>query len=513
MTYRHFIDRAHPIVEAVFGPPPADRAHALAHALERLDRRSVYVPGPPGRRPFDDLFTALTPADRLPLNCLNWCCLLVSHLRAGGIRAEDVFAAVITARGMRLDCNVVHAGVLVRGSAREWIWIDPAHPDPARLSGAELMARYVFAVVFNDRELYVRDGDKHRVLAGPCGRGTRVYLYGRADGRLRSLIRAPAFLRAVPDLCARGTIDGDRIDRETAEAAASAELLAPHGGGCRAGRRLVLVSAAAEAAVRDIAEPALDRYLEIVASGIGALRQAFADTAAGRVFEWNQVAHTIVPAMLMDLSVGQHLGLHDEVTERHGDAVVWAFEHVSADNGYGVVWTADPDRPGGFGQVWHRTVARDPMRLAPRMAAALGRMAAGEPIDEPKALLYLTHLGLVRRAAVAVPVFDASDAGRLMAPINTLAAKLVADALRPALARVADHPAWSPAATPQSTHAAVRLLLEYAIDRVVYAGVVPPFPAGGDAPLAWGRWVWIEPAGARALTPRVFDPVQAAVAG
>src|SRR5215213_8411658 len=104
MSYRLFIERAHPLVEEMFGPAPADRAEVLAHGLERLARRTTYVPGPPGRRAFDELRSALTLADRLPINCLNWSCLLVSYLRACGLDSDDVFAAVVTARGARLAC-------------------------------------------------------------------------------------------------------------------------------------------------------------------------------------------------------------------------------------------------------------------------------------------------------------------------------------------------------------------------------------------------------------------------
>lgn len=521
MTYRHFIDRAHPVVEELFGSAPADRAHVLAHGLERLARRSIYVPGPPGRRAFDDLRSALTHADRLPINCLNWSCLLVSYLRACGLHPDDVFSAVVTARGTRLACNVVHAGVLVRDAAQGWLWIDPARPGPARQSAGDLASRYAFAVIFNDREVFFQDADKRRLLSGARRRGVRLYVYGRADASLRALIRTPAFTRIVPDLCAGRAIDGDATDQATAEAATRVELLARAGAHYEAGRRLLPVSAAAEATVRDMVEPALDRYAAIVASGIGALRRAYAGTAAARRFEWDQVAHTVVAGMLMDVAVGRHLHLPDEVIERHGDAVVWAFEHVSADNAYGVVWTADPARAGGFGQLWHCTVDRTPMRLAPHIAAVLGQAAAGEPlVGGEKALLYLSHLGLMRRAAgdrgyaAAVPVFDAGDAGRLLQAIDPLAARLVDEVMTPALALVARHPLWSRAASPRSMHPVVRLLLEYAIDRVVGGGLLAPFPVGADVPLAWGRWIWTEPVGTPPLMPRVFDaPGTAVVAG
>ena len=45
-------------------------------------------------------------------------------------------------------------------------------------------------------------------------------------------------------------------------------------------------------------------------------------------------------------------------------------------------------------------------------------------------------------------------------------------------------------------HAALRLILDLGIDRVISAGVCDPFPDLpnlSETPAAWGRWLWDDP--------------------
>jgi hypothetical protein len=42
---------------------------------------------------------------------------------------------------------------------------------------------------------------------------------------------------------------------------------------------------------------------------------------------------------------------------------------------------------------------------------------------------------------------------------------------------------------------AIRLILEYGIDRVISAGVCDPFPELPETPVEWGRWLWDDPEG------------------
>jgi hypothetical protein len=115
-------------------------------------------------------------------------------------------------------------------------------------------------------------------------------------------------------------------------------------------------------------------------------------------------------------------------------------------------------------------------------------------------MLVLKHLQLVRTSAGAprlqVPAFGASDAARLREPLEQGARRLVAGAIDPALALLKLHPWWRERVRSEAyRHVAIRLILEYGIDRVISADVCDPFPEPPEAPVEWGRWLWDDPAG------------------
>lgn len=131
----------------------------------------------------------------------------------------------------------------------------------------------------------------------------------------------------------------------------------------------------------------------------------------------------------------------------------------------------------------------------------LASISRGEAVgSHPRELLALKHLKLVRTVAGSlqpqIPAFGASDTARLRGPLEEGARRLVTGAIDPALELLEGHPWWRERLRSEAyRHVALRLILDYGIDRVISAGVCDPFPEGPEAPVEWGRWLWDDPEG------------------
>lgn len=341
--------------------------------------------------------------------------------------------------------------------------------------------------------------------------GEKLFLFGDNHPEIAELIDDPGFRRLVRELYREERVAAPP-ELPLVERAVACGLLTREGGGLTPGPRLVTVPESADDGVLELMRPAMALYVEIAGEVIAEMREVFEGSAAARAFSWPDVRHALAAGMFLDLAMGREVVRGGEITRRpSGDCVVWAFERITPRNGYGVQWTptGQPpvDEPTFYAQLWHLDVQRPNGRLSPRMADLLVRAARGEDLgDAAREALFLRHLGLLRRSGsrleVRIPVFDPAVTERLLPILDAGGRRLVADAVAPALERLADHPWWGPRIDRQAyRHAAVRLVLEYGVDCVIASDVLAPFPAPEGLSPAWGRWIWAEPAGELSLMP------------
>jgi hypothetical protein len=338
-----------------------------------------------------------------------------------------------------------------------------------------------------------------------------MYLYGERAPAVAALLRERSFQRLVGELFQTEEPalpreppawwdDALRLDLLTSGGSAGS---ASFNSRYRAGRRLVLVPAAAGRGVADLLRPALARYEEIAGETGAELRAVYGRTAVAERFSWPQVSHSVVAGLFLDLAMGREALRSGRISRRPtGDSVIWAFEGVSAENAYGVsVIPAGPPHPAVFAELWHRRTRQTEPRLGPSLVEVLARLARGEQTGAyPRDLLVLRHLKLVRTVGgslrLQVPAFGAADTARLGAPLEEGARRLVTDAIDPALELLKRHPWWRERIRSGAyRHVALRLILDSGIDRVISAGVCDPFPNGPDTPVEWGRWLWEDPEG------------------
>ena len=265
----------------------------------------------------------------------------------------------------------------------------------------------------------------------------------------------------------------------------------------QAGPRLIPIPASAEQDLPELIRPILAHYVEIAACVTAELYAAYKETTASERFVWNEASHSLVAGMFLDLSMGREVFRLGRIAPRAaGDPIVWAFEHVSAENAYGVQRTFADENGSAIAQLWHRAIPRDTLRLKSSHVSTLLRIAAGDQLDRGSAdVLYLRHLKLLRSAGsslqVQVPFFGPSDVEKLQAVLTSGAERLVNDAVVPALESIGSHDWWRDKLQHEGyRHAAVRLILEYGVDRVIASKVLEPFPGGQDLFYSWGRWIW-----------------------
>jgi hypothetical protein len=339
-----------------------------------------------------------------------------------------------------------------------------------------------------------------------------MYLFGDRDPKVAALLQERGFRRLVDALFAAESLAPPAAPPPVWETALRLGLLASDGDCYQAGRKLVLVPALAERGLVDLLRPALASYVDVTKEVGAELRAGYGQTAAAERFTWSQVSHSLLAGLFLDLAMGREVLRAGISRQTVGDTVIWAFQGVSADNAFGVV--AVPAGPPAdtrralFAELWHHRARRTGPRMNPSLAAILLRIARGEPAGgEPKELLYLKHLKLVRTVGSAlqlqVPAFRAADTERLLGPLTEGARRLVAEAIVPALEILeARHPWWREKIRHESyRHAAIRLILEYGVDHVISAGVCDPFLAASEVPVDWGRWLWEEPEGPRTVIP------------
>lgn len=330
-----------------------------------------------------------------------------------------------------------------------------------------------------------------------------LYTFGERSPEIAALLRERSFLALVGRLFRDGEPALPRAPLPVWEDAVRLDLLASAGEGYRAGRRLVLIPAAAGQGTAALLGPALERYVEIAAATGSRLRTAYAETAAAERFPWDRVSHSLLAGLFLDLAMGREVFRSGRISRRPtGDAVLWAFQGISAESSCGVsAVPAVPPCRAVFAELWHCRTRPARPRLGPAHVEILARIARGEPAGgTSRDLLLLKHLGLVRTsggpARLQLPAFGASDAARLHGPLEEGARRLVAEAIDLALALLELHPWWGERVRSEAyRHAAIRLILDHGIGRVIAAGVCDPFPAPPDTPVEWGRWLWDDPEG------------------
>lgn len=355
--------------------------------------------------------------------------------------------------------------------------------------------------------------------------GMTLYLYGDRNARLAAAMKQPEFRHFVQQICDQDEISSDTVDPSGLGEAIETGLVEVTGDRYRTGPRLVVVPGKAEESAATLMRPALAHYVEIAGEVAGELEAAYAESASAGSVPWDEVVHTLMAGMFLDLAMGMEVYRSGEIARRPvGDSVVWAFEQVSGRNAYGVQWFAAPHHRAFVAQLWHRTVQRPELRLSHGMVDLLVRAACGQEGDSAeeeagssKDALYLRYLGFLAgpgvEPVVRVPVFGVDETQRLLPILVEGARRLVGDAIRPALDGLGFDPWWRERIDKDPyRHAAVRLALEYGIDCVVGAKVIPAFPVG-KCPTAWGRWVWAEPEVASSLIPSVATQSQEAVVG
>lgn len=288
------------------------------------------------------------------------------------------------------------------------------------------------------------------------------------------------------------------------------DLVAPDGTTYRAGTRLVLIPAIAELEIADLLRPALDRYVEIAAYVSSELRTSYSQTVAAERFTWSQASHSVLCGLFLDLAMGREV-IHSGVISRGstGDTVVWAFQDGSAENAYGVsAIAAELPQRALFAELWHYKSRRSRPLLSRTLVGILTKIAQGEPAGSAKEILYLKHLGVLRTEErslrLQIPAFGPSDTQRLLEPLTEGAKRLVGEAIIQALELLEDHRWWGTRVCQEAyRHAAIRLILEYGMDRVISAGICDPFPEFQDTSTCWGRWLWEELDGPTTIMPHL----------
>lgn len=327
---------------------------------------------------------------------------------------------------------------------------------------------------------------------------TTFCLFGESKPEIVSLMRDFGFQELVRRLflCEMPSIPADNADLFTR--AVRLRLLTTHGGReYQAGPHLVPIPASAEQDLPDLIRPILAHYVGIASHFAAKLRAAYEGTRASERFAWSEVSHSLVAGMFLDLAMGREVLLRGQIAQRAaGDPIVWAFENVSAENAYGVQRIFADGNGSCLAQLWHREILRDVVQLKGPQVSTLLRIAGGEQPERASAeVLYLRYLKLLRTTGpslqVQVPFFGLSDAEKLQAALTPGAEQLVNEAVVPALESIASHPWWREKIHLEGyRHAAIRLILEYGVDRVIASKVLEPFPKNGELSFSWGRWLW-----------------------
>ncbi len=497
--YRDFVRPGHPLLARLFPGSAPQRTNggerALAATLDLARRRFRYR-AVVGRRSFDELQARLDGGGGpLELNCLNSACILVARLRELGFSADEVF---VVPAGRRSNIGAgtgadFHAWVLVRlaGGMR---WIDTADLSVSSPRGQEILAAHHVYAMFNDQHVYGLESQKRRLLLDepPTGRN-RLYLFGHPEAALSAAVADPAFQQLVGRLAAGEPLPAG----DAAEGWLEAGLLATRDRRLVAGPKLVLVPERPERELFALTAADIDRYLGVVAATVPRLRAAFERTTAAHRWSWSEVCHAVVAGMLLDLSVGRGFDIQRRVRRERGASVVWAFERVSARHAVGVYWAETASGDWAAGQLWHLAVRQPRVRLGRTMVETLGAAVTGGSVaaSAPETL-YLRFNGVLQGHdggwQVTWPAFPAADAELLSAPLREGGDRLLAEAIQPAMARLADHPWWRRAVEDDAyRHAVLRLTLDYGTDRVFDAGLLPEPPLDGEVPVSWGRWLWL----------------------
>jgi Transglutaminase-like superfamily len=499
--YRRFVDPSHRLLDALFpGSPPAgdgetaERLEAvLASAREQID----YDPAP-GRREFDHLLAEASGGGRVRLNCIDAACVLVSHLRRLGFSERNVYVA-IGGRSNRLQVSLgvdFHAWVLVL-LADGPRWVEPATLRAKSLSAEEIFAEHRIYALFNDRDARFLEAHKRRLFeAAAADPDPRLYAFGRADSVTRAALEDAEFRSLVAELLRSPTVPAAEVRAshpDRLRAWESRQLLVERDGRLQAGPRLVLVPRAPAEELAAALGGLMDRYLGLIAASLSGLRAAVEAAEVGRLWGWDRVSHVVVLGLLADLAVGRAVDV--EGMAGGGGATVWGFAGALTRHAVGVVWAESPDRRWALGQLWHRQLARRPVRVSGEMVEQLGRVVLGRSIEGSAESLLLRHAGLLRRRGAEweprLPVFRPGEATILSERLAAAAGRAVREVIEPALACAGGLLWWrSSAARGALSAPVVRLVLDQITERVFDAGLVAPLEAIAED-RAWGRWLWL----------------------
>lgn len=318
-----------------------------------------------------------------------------------------------------------------------------------------------------------------------------LYLFGRHDPEIGSLIHDAAFQRVAASLFQQNEVPIPDGASNLLERAEQTELLHLNGQSFSIGRRLTICPASAEDQLADLWSALLSRYVEITRGVLDSLRQAYTNTKAARDFDWTEVEHALIAGCFLDLAMGRVVARRGLIQYEPGDTVVWAFEHISANNSFGVQKSRGEEC--FFAQLWHRTVRRDTLHLPRRVVHTMLASCSNAEYTSPKESLYLRYLGLLRQGNFKLPVFLEQDTARLLPVLLPGAQALVSETISPALDLLQEHGWWQKRhSDPSYRHAAIRLFLEYGTEAVVENGLIHKFPTGEPPTVGWGRWLWQE---------------------
>jgi hypothetical protein len=327
----------------------------------------------------------------------------------------------------------------------------------------------------------------------------RLILYGAEDAGLRHLMGDQLFIAAINEIARRGRCENGREMLAACERSLDFGLLQRVDSALVPGPNLVLVDSEAESGLAAALQLDLGVYAGILHEALPALRSVYETLPAAQLFGWSEVVHTIVAGFVMDLGVGREVyrqgyGLREDTTR----SVLWAFAGQGPVNPFGVQCQRCAEGDGGLSQLWHRTVTRPRLQATSELVTELLLLANGTLADVSGASwLLLRQQRIVERRpsgfALLIPSFDAAALHHLQQVCDGVAAKIVSQAIVPVLRRCSALYGWTQLdRTPCVQHAALRLILEKATDRLVDAEILASFPTAASVAPSWGRWLWSE---------------------
>jgi hypothetical protein len=467
--FRTFIDPAHELVLFL------DRGQtSLAQCLKSLHNAVHYHPAM-GRTDFASILLTLREGRRPAINCLSWSCLLASLLLKKGIPARVLV-------GGRRGLTEYHAWTLVPWEDR-FIWVDPMKADLVPTQGSWILRTHRVIALFDQHELYLEAAEIRRQL--PSCEGPKFVSFGRWPAALMPLLQKS--LRGTGPFWFRG--EAAALEPSCLPILNHPSLVTGAARACLPGPALTCLSDAALHQCHQASQPYLGQYLQLLRSCQERIAAIYGRTSAAEIWPYSACSHVLHSGMLMDLRVGSVLQERGWVGDCLDEATIWAFETAPSAHPFGVQFFPGHLRETGFAQLWHRTVPRSPLSLAPTLVDEILSAPKGR-IAEAKTALVLRYLKLAHRHGLSFPVFNQADMALLWPLLTEGALALVDQVLFPALQTLSSLPGL-PGEASARQHALVRLLLEWAMEKAMACDLLPPIVPSAD----WGRWAWSDAPG------------------